>query len=255
MMGRRIKVKSPAELVEMRAAWQVAATVLDEVVRECVPGVTTGDLDAFGLDRILGYGAKSAFKGYHGFPGHICTSVNDEVVHGIPGDRLIQAGDLVSIDVGVEYKGWIGDNARTVLVAVEDPEHIRLAKVTELALDAGIKKAVAGGFVSDISHAVEQVVLAAGLYVVKDFVGHGVGRKMHEEPQIPNFGAPGQGARLRTGMTLAIEPMVNQGTEEVEVMSDQWTVLTADRKPSAHFEHTVLVGDGAAEILTCKKMS
>ena len=255
MMARRIRIKSESDLAQMREACVVAATVLDEVVQRCVPGVTTGELDAFALERITAYGAESAFKGYHGFPGHICTSVNDEVVHGIPGDRRIEQGDMVSIDVGVRYNGWIGDNARTVLVAVQDPEHIRLAKVTQLALEAGIKKAVAGGYVSDISHAVEQVVLAAGFSVVKEFVGHGVGRKMHEEPQIPNFGPPGKGARLRTGMTLAIEPMVNQGSENVEVMPDKWTVLTVDRKPSAHFEHTVLVNDGTPEIMTCKKRS
>lgn len=254
-MGRRINIKSEAELVEMREACQVAATVLDEVVQACVPGISTGALDALAVERMEAYGAVSAFKGYRGFPGHICTSVNDEVVHGIPGDRRIKPGDMVSIDVGVEFNGWIGDNARTVLVVVQDPEQIRLAKVTQLALEAGIKKAVVGGYVSDISHAVEQVVLAAGFSVVKEFVGHGVGRKMHEEPQIPNFGPPERGARLRAGMTLAIEPMVNQGGEGVEVMPDQWTVLTEDRKPSAHFEHTVLVNDEAPEILTCKIMS
>ena len=254
-MVRRIKIKSAAEIAEMREACVVAATVLDEVAKSCVPGVSTLELDEFAAERIDHYGAVSAFKGYRGFPGYTCISVNDEVVHGIPSDRRIEVGDMASIDVGVRHGGWVGDNARTVLVAVDDPERIRLAKVTQLSLEAGIKKAVAGGYVSDISHAIEQVVLAAGFTVVKEFVGHGVGRDMHEEPQIPNFGPPGRGPRLKTGMTLAIEPMVNLGTEAVEVMADQWTVLTLDRAPSAHFEHTVLVKDGTPEILTCKKMN
>lgn len=254
-MGRRIKIKTAEEIEQMRPACQLAADVLDALVRACAPGVTTGDLDTLAKERIEAAGAKSAFLGYRGFPGHTCISVNDEVVHGIPGSRRIQVGDVVSIDVGVDYRGWIGDNARSVLVGVQDPELLRLLQTTELALQAGIRKAVAGGHVGDISHAVEQVVRAAGFSVVKEFVGHGVGRSMHEEPQIPNFGPAGEGPRLRSGMTLAIEPMVNMGTEKVELLSDGWTVLTADRKPSAHFEHTVLVQDGEPEILTWKKRS
>ncbi len=254
-MRRRIVVKSEAEIERMRPACQIAAQILDDVVRACAPGVTTADLDQFARARMKELGATSAFFGYRGFPGHICTSVNDEVVHGIPGMRRIRAGDVVSIDVGVSYEGWIGDNARSVLVGVQDPELVRLLRTTELALQAGIRKAVSGARVGDISHAVENVILAAGFSVVKEFVGHGVGRSMHEEPQIPNFGKGGQGPRLRSGMTLAIEPMVNLGVEKVEVMADGWTVLTADRKPSAHFEHTVLVRDGAPEILTWKKTS
>ena len=250
-----IKIKSPEEIDAMRQSCQLAATVLDEVVRMCAPGVTTRELDEFARDRMAELGASSAFLGYRGYPAHICTSVNDEVVHGIPSDRRLELGDIISIDVGSQYEGWIGDNARTVKIGVQDPEVIRLVDVTQRALEAAIAKAVTGGRLSDISHAVEKVARAEGLHVVKEFVGHGVGRNMHEDPPIPNFGPPGRGPRLKTGMTLAIEPMINLGTPDVEVMDDGWTVLSGDRRPSAHFEHTVLVRDGAPEILTCKKTS
>jgi methionyl aminopeptidase len=250
-----IKIKRPDEIEAMRQSCGVAATILDEVANLCAPGVSTRDLDAFACRRMDELGVMSAFLGYRGYPAHICTSVNDEVVHGIPNDRRMELGDIISIDVGVICDGWVGDNARTVMVGVKDPEVIRLVKTTEDALYAGISRAVAGARLSDISHAVEQAATLEGLSVVKEFVGHGVGRKMHEEPQIPNFGPPGRGPRLRSGMTLAIEPMVNLGAAAVEVMADGWTVLTGDRRPSAHFEHTVLVQDGEPEILTCKKRS
>ena len=253
--GGMILIKSPSEIDEMRAACRLAAAVLDEVANLCAPGVTTQDLDRHAERLIEAAGARSAFLGYRGYPAQICTSVNEEVVHGIPGPRMLALGDVVSIDVGVELNGWIGDNARTVLVGVTDPEVLKLIEVTRAALDAGIAQAVAGNRLSDISHAVEQAVVGNGLYVVKDFVGHGVGRSMHEDPQIPNFGPPGKGPLLRSGMTLAIEPMVNLGTERVEILDDGWTVRTQNRRPSAHFEHTVLVKDDAAEVLTCKKVS
>ncbi len=249
-----IKIKSPQEIDSMRESCQIAALILDEVANMCAPGVTTADLDEFARLRMDELRAESAFLNYRGYPAHICTSVNDEVVHGIPTNRRLEMGDIVSIDVGTIYNGWIGDNARTVMIGVQDPEIIRLVKTTEEALLAGIAKAVTGGRLGDISHAVEKTALDAGLNVVKEFVGHGVGRKMHEEPQIPNFGPPGKGPRLRTGMTLAIEPMINLGTPEVEVLPDGWTVLTGDRMPSAHFEHTVLVKNEVPEVLTCKKM-
>ena len=255
MKRNRIIIKTPAEIEQMREGCQVAATVLDAVVKKCAPGVTTMDLDGFARDLIQEMGAISAFLGYRGYPAHICTSVNAEVVHGIPNIRPMELGDIVSIDVGTRYNGWIGDNARTVMVGVQDSEVIRLVKATERALAAAIEKAVAGGRLSDISHAVECVAKEEGFSIVKEFVGHGVGKTMHEEPQIPNFGPPGRGPRLREGMTLAIEPMINLGSEKVEVMDDGWTVLTRDRLASAHFEHTVLVREGKAEILTCKKMS
>jgi len=248
-----IRIKTSDELDIMRGACRIAADVRDRVCAVIKPGVTTLELDEYARDLIREAGAKSAFYGYHGFPGNICVSVNDEVVHGIGGPRRIKLGDIVSADFGVVYDGFVGDTARTVMVGVSDPEVIRLVTVTEKALEAAIEKAVVGNRLSDISHAVEATATAAGFTVVRDFVGHGIGRKMHEDPQIPNFGAPGRGPRLQAGMTFALEPMINMGTADVEVMSDGWTVLTRDRKPSAHVEHTVAVGEGSAEILTLQK--
>lgn len=250
-----IIIKTPEELERMRVSGQMAARVRDELARAVSPGVTTGELDGLAQELIAKMGGRSSFYGYRGFPGHICASVNDVVVHGIPGSRRIQLGDVVSLDVGVVYDGFVGDTATTVMVGVSDAEVIRLIRVSEQALAAGIAKAVAGGRLSDISHAIEQEVVRAGFSVVRDFVGHGIGRSMHEEPQIPNYGPPGRGPRLKAGMTLAIEPMVNLGGADVEVAPDGWTVLTVDRKPSAHVEHTVAVLDGQPEILTCVKMS
>jgi methionyl aminopeptidase len=245
-----IIIKSPEELRRMRASCRMAATVRDQVARAVAPGVTTRDLDEFAARRIAELGGKSAFLGFRGYPGHICLSVDNEVVHGIPGPRQIQLGQIVSIDVGVIYDGFVGDTATTVMVAVTDADVIRLVTTTERALRAGIGQARAGGHLSDISNAVEQTAAAAGFAVVRTFVGHGIGRTMHEDPQIPNFGPPGRGPRLKEGMTLAIEPMVNMGGSDVEVTEDGWTVLTADRKPSAHFEHTVAIGAEGPEILT-----
>ena len=248
-----IIIKTPEELARMRVSCQIAAQVRTELARSISPGMTTAEVDAYAQELIAKLGAKSAFLGYRGYPGHICISVNDEVVHGIPGPRKIKMGDIVSLDVGVVYDGFVGDTATTVMVGVTSPDVIRLIRVAEESLEAGISKAVAGGRLSDISHAIETVVMQAGFTVVRDFVGHGIGRSMHEEPQIPNFGPPGKGPKLKEGMTLAIEPMVNMGVAAVEVMADGWTVLTKDRKPSAHCEHTVAVHDGMAEILTCVK--
>jgi methionyl aminopeptidase len=248
-----IIIKTPEEIERMRASSLIAAQVRDELAQKVAPGVTTGELDAYAQQLIAKLGARSSFLGYRGYPGHICTSVNDEVVHGIPGLRRIAVGDVVSIDVGIVYDGYVGDTAITVMVGVTDPEVIRLVRVAEQALHAGIAKAVPGGRLSDISHAIEKTVTEAGFSVVREFVGHGIGRSMHEEPQIPNFGAPGKGPRLKRGMTLAIEPMVNMGVAEVEVLPDGWTVLTKDRKPSAHVEHTVAIGEQGAEILTTSR--
>lgn len=245
-----IIIKTPEELERMRASGQVAARIRDELARAMAPGVSTAELDDYARELLQKAGARSAFLGYRGFPGHICTSINHVVVHGIPGPQKIQAGDIVSVDVGVVYEGFIGDTATTVMIGVTDPRLIRLVRVAEEALEKGIEKAVAGSRLSDISHAIEQVVVSAGFSVVREFVGHGVGRSMHEEPQIPNYGPPGRGPRLRAGMTLAIEPMVNMGRSEVEVLQDGWTVVTRDRLPSAHVEHTVAVMDGYAEVLT-----
>ena len=250
-----IPLKTPEELKRMRVACRLSAELLREVAAQVRPGATTGELDAFAAERMRALGVKSAFFGYGGFPGHTCISLNEEVVHGIPGPRVINAGDIVSVDLGVVAEGFIGDNATTVRVGAVDAETDRLCRVCEASLAAGIDAARAGGHLGDIGHAVQTVAEAAGFSVVRDFCGHGVGRKLHEDPQIPNFGQPGKGPVLKPGMTLAIEPMINQGTWKVEVMANGWTVKTLDRKRSAHYEHTVRVAEaGPAEILTCAEM-
>ena len=245
-----IILKNRDEIRKMRESGRIAARVRDEVARWVSPGMTTRELDGRAAALIASMGAKSAFLGYRGYPGNVCISIDSEVVHGIPGDRRIEMGQIVSLDVGVVYEGFVGDTATTVMVGVTDPDVIRLVKATELALAAGVAMAYAGKRLGDLSHAIEDVVVKAGFSVVRDFVGHGVGRKMHEDPQIPNYGTPGRGPKLKVGMTLAIEPMVNMGGGAVEVLSDGWTVRSVDRKPSAHFEHTVAIGDDGPEILT-----
>ena len=247
-----IPIKTPADLKRMRTACRLSAQILAEVTAQIRPGTTTGELDAFAAARMRALGVESAFFGYAGFPGYTCISLNEEVVHGIPGPRVINAGDLVSVDLGVQAEGFIGDNATTVCVGAVDAASARLCAVCEAALAAGIAAARAGRRLTDVGHAVQTVAEAAGFGVVRDYCGHGVGRKLHEEPQIPNFGEPGRGPLLKPGMTLAIEPMINQGTFAVETLPNRWTVRTRDRRRSAHFEHTVLVvAAGPAEILTC----
>lgn len=243
-------IKSPREIAAMREAGRIVAMTLREMGRMAVPGVTTGEMGRFAEDYIIRQGGVPAFKGYRGFPASACISVNDQVVHGIPGERELREGDIVSIDVGVILDGYHGDGAWTFSVGNVSEEARRLLKVTYGALLAGIAVARPGNRVGDVSHAVEQYVVARGMSVVRDYVGHGIGRAMHEEPQVPNFGPPGVGVVLRPGMTLAIEPMVNVGRPEVRVLSDGWTVVTADGSLSAHFEHTVAIGDGEPEILT-----
>jgi len=245
-----IAVKNAAELDAMRQSGRLAAMVLDAVALAVGPGVTTGELSEYAGEMIRKEGGESAFFGYRGYPGQICVSVNDCVVHGIPDGRRIELGDIVSVDVGVKYDGYIGDTARTVMVGVTDARVMKLVKTAEKALEAGIACVRSGRKLSDVSHAIETTARKAGFSVVREFVGHGIGKTMHEDPQIPNFGAPGRGPKLRPGMTLALEPMLNEGGSDVEVQADGWTVLTCDRKPSAHFEHTVAVTDGKAEILT-----
>ncbi len=245
-----IIVKTPAEIEKMRASGRMAARVRDEVAAMVAPGVTTGELGEFAGRRIRELGGESAFLGYRGYPGEICVSVNDEVVHGIPGPRVIEIGDVVSIDVGVRFGGYIGDTATTVMVGVTDREVINLVETTRRALEVGIAEVRSGARLSNVSHAIEQTAVDAGLSVVRDFVGHGVGKSMHEDPQVPNFGRPGKGPRLKKGTTIAIEPMLNIGGSKVEVQADGWTVVTCSGRPSAHFEHTVAVCDGRAEILT-----
>jgi methionyl aminopeptidase len=245
-----ISVKTEKEVVAMRASGSLAAEVLQCVAKAVAPGVTTGDLDELARQLLRDRGAESAFLGYHGYPGVVCVSINEEVIHGIPGSRRIAMGDLVSLDVGVTYEGFIGDNATTVMVGVTNPDHVRLVTTTQEALRAGITVVRDGVRLSDVSHAVEQAALAGGCSVVRDFVGHGVGRQLHEDPQVPNYGRPGRGPVLKSGMTICIEPMVNLGRADVELLADGWTVVTCDRQPSAHFEHTVLVRPGGAEVLT-----
>ncbi len=246
-----IIVKTHDELENMRRAGRITAQVCEGMVRSVSPGVTTAEIDRCAANLIGELGVKSAFLGYHGFPATVCVSVNEEVVHGVPGPRRIQLGDIVSLDVGVEVGGFFGDMATTIMVGVVDPDVIRLVAVARQALSAGICQARAGNRLSDISAAIEEVATGEGFSVVRDFVGHGIGRAMHEDPQIPNFGPPGRGPVLREGMTFAIEPMLNMGGPGVEVREDQWTVVTRDRRPSAHVEQTVVVGKDAAEILTC----
>jgi len=246
-----IIIKSRDEIKRMAKASEIVAEALQAVRGVIAPDVTTRELERIAEEVIRSRGGKPAFKGYRGYPSSICTSVNSEVVHGIPsaGVRLHE-GDIVSVDLGVIYKGYIGDAAVTVPVGRITAETERLLKVTEQALYAGIEKAVPGNRVSDISNAIQRFVESNGYSVVRAFVGHGVGRSLHEEPQIPNFGPPGRGPVLKEGMTLAIEPMVNEGSYRVTILADGWTAKTADGKLSAHFEHTVLVTKNHPRILT-----
>jgi methionyl aminopeptidase len=246
-----IILKSGRDLENMRPACVIARLVLDETSAFVNPGVTTREIDAFAGSRIKQHGAKSAFLGYRKYPCQICISVNEEVVHGLAGSRRVEFGDIVSLDVGVIYNGFVGDTARTVAAGGCGVAAQRLMDVTEQALHKGIAQAVPGHRVVDISRAIQNYVEGNGFSVVREFVGHGVGRKMHEEPQIPNFVEGGATPKLRPGMTLAIEPMVNAGGSAVKILKDGWTVVTQDGSLSAHFEHTVLVTEGEPEILTC----
>lgn len=246
-----IKIKTPDELKLMRSSCAVAAEVLDEIGGFIKPGVTTAQVDEFAAEQIKARGGKSAFLGYRKYPRHVCISVNDEVVHGVAGERELRFGDIVSVDVGVSYKGFIGDNARTFPVGGCGVQAQRLLDVTEQALYLGIAAAKPSNRVTDISRAIQDFVEGNGFSVVREFVGHGVGRTMHEEPQVPNFVDRKMNERLRPGMTIAIEPMVNAGQPGVKILKDHWTVVTQDGSLSAHFEHTVLITDGEPEILTC----
>ena len=246
-----IPIKNEAEIELMRAAGRAARTVLEKIAALVRPGVTTRELDQAAAEFMLEQKCKSAFLGYRGFPGQVCISVNEEVVHGIGGVRRLQPGDIVSLDVGVNKSGWIGDTATTVAVGQISPGATKLLGATQEALRVGLLHAESGRRLGDLCSAIEQAVLSHGFSVVREFVGHGVGKKLHEEPQVPNFGVPGEGPKLKPGMTLAIEPMVNLGKAGVRVLSDGWTVVTQDNQLSAHFEHTVLITRGEPEILTC----
>jgi methionyl aminopeptidase len=243
-------IKSPREIEQLKRSNAMVAEVFEKLRGMIAPGITTRELDQVAEEFILLKGARPAFKGYRGFPATLCISINDEVVHGIPGQRRLKEGDIVSLDVGVNYIGYFGDAAITLPVGEVDPEAKRLLEVTKKALYIGIEKAKAGNRLFDISYAIQSWVESNGFSVVRDFVGHGIGKELHEEPQIPNFGTPHQGPRLEKGMVFALEPMVNEGTHEVRVLSDGWTVVTADGKRSAHFEHTIAITDDGAEILS-----
>jgi len=245
-----IVLKSAAELQKMRAAGRIVAEILARLAELINPGITSGELDRLAEAECLRLGAKPAFKGYGGFPYTLCASPNDRVVHGFPDQRPLQEGDILSIDFGVLYRGFYGDAAITVPVGPVDVATERLVTTTRESLDKAIARAVPGGRLSDISHAVQSWVEPQGFSVVREFVGHGIGRKLHEAPQLPNFGAPGQGPRLKPGMTLAIEPMINAGVPGVKILEDGWTAVTQDGKRSAHFEHTVAITENGPEILT-----
>jgi methionyl aminopeptidase len=248
-----IPIKSPSEIEKMRAAGDLASRVLNEVADLIAPGITTGELDRHAGKLIAAAGAKSAFFGYRKFPGQLCISLNEEVVHGIGGPRKINYGDIVTLDCGVNLNGWIGDTAVTVPVGIIAPEVENLLRVTEESLNGALKFATAGRRLGDLCNYIETEVVRNGYSVVREFVGHGVGRKLHEEPQVPNYGRKGSGPKLKAGMTLAIEPMVNMGRHEVRILEDKWTVVTRDGLPSAHFEHTILVTNGEPEVLTWRR--
>lgn len=250
MKNSGVILKSPQEIEEMRIANRIVAEVL-EAIREIVrPGITTDELNSFAEERLKERKAKSAFKGYRGYPKALCTSVNTQVVHGVPNKTPLKDGDLLSLDFGVYYSGFFGDAAITVPVGTVSKEAMKLKEVAEKALYKGIEKAFQGNRLSDISHAVQSFVEGNGFSVVRDFVGHGIGRSLHEEPQIPNYGPPGVGIKLKVGMVLAIEPMINAGGCEVKVLQDGWTAVTKDGSLSAHFEHTVAITESGPVILT-----
>ena len=239
----------------MREAGRLVGEVLTELASRVAPGVNTAELDEIAEKRITAAGATPAFKGYHGYPATICASINDEVIHGIPsGRRVLAEGDIISIDVGASLAGYFGDSAVTLPVGHVSEEAATLLRVTEESLYRAIELAKPGGRVSDIGHAVQQHVEAYGFSVVREFVGHGIGQQMHEEPQVPNYGEAGRGPRLAEGMVLAIEPMVNAGKPTVKVLADGWTAVTRDRSLSAHFEHTVAVTAGEPWILTAREV-
>lgn len=253
MFGRRsrIEIKSGAQLESMRRAGLVVARTLERVAAEVAPGVTTGDLNRVAAESIRAHGATSNFLGYYGFTGVICASVNDEVVHGIPGDRVLCDGDLISIDCGAIVDGWHGDAAITVPVGAVEQGSLDLSEVTRASLWAGIGAARVGGRLSDISNAVERSVRQAGPYgILEDFVGHGIGTAMHMEPSVPNYGPAGRGPKLVAGMALAIEPMVTAGSPDVHTLEDEWTVCTDDGSWASHWEHSVAITDEGPWVLT-----
>ncbi|MFA5338729.1 MAG: type I methionyl aminopeptidase [Candidatus Omnitrophota bacterium] len=245
-----IMLRSGAEVEKIEAACRIVADTLEYLGSKIKPGMATAELDSLAEVYIKARGAVSAFKGYKGFPANICTSVNETVVHGIPGKQTLKEGDIIALDIGVKLNGYFGDAAMTFPVGGISEEAKKLITVTEESLYKGIENARPDKRLCDISSAVQEYIENNGFSVVREFVGHGIGTRMHEDPQIPNYGVPGTGPRLKAGMVLAIEPMVNAGTHKVEILEDGWTAVTKDRKLSAHFEHTVYIGDNGPEILT-----
>ncbi|MGH9309479.1 MAG: type I methionyl aminopeptidase [Vicinamibacterales bacterium] len=250
-----IVCKSPGEIEKMRAANALVAGVLADLAAMVVPGVTTSELDAQAERLVRAGGAEPAFKGYRGYPATLCASVNEQVVHGIPSSRRLVEGDILSLDMGVKLNGFYGDSAVTVAVGRIGEDVQRLLQVTQEALERGIRQVRVGGRISDIGHAIQQHVESHGFSVVREFVGHGIGAALHEEPQIANYGEPGRGPRMAEGMVLAIEPMVNMGRPAVKVLSDGWTAVTRDGSLSAHFEHTVAVTSDGPLVLTMRPAS
>jgi methionyl aminopeptidase len=243
-------IKNVRELAKMRDAGAVVALIHQRIQAAISPGVTTMDLDTIARDTLAEVGATSSFLGYHGFPGHICASVNDEIVHGIPGRRILRGGDIIAVDVGAILDGWHGDSAWTYPVGTILPEAQALLTDTERSLDLAIAAAKSGGRLGEVGHAVERFAIERQYGVIREYGGHGIGRTMHEEPHVPNHGDPNRGMILRTGLTLAIEPMLTTGGEETRTLADNWTVVTVDGSLSAHFEHTVAIGPEGGEILT-----
>jgi methionyl aminopeptidase len=246
----KIILKSPQEIEKMRRSNQIVAEILAEIKEAVRPGITTRDLEELAEELLAKKKAKPAFKGYNGFPAALCTSVNEEIVHGIPSERVLKEGDILSLDFGVIYDDFYGDAAITLPVGQVSPEAARLMRVAEEALYLAIEQARPENRLQDISAAIQRYVESQGFSVVRDFVGHGIGKHLHEKPQVPNFGLPGRGIRLRPGMTLAIEPMINAGGHEVEILEDGWTAVTKDRSLSAHFEHSVAITENGPDILS-----
>ena len=246
-----IKVKSAHEIKLMQEAGRIAAAARKAAGQAVAPGITTRELDEIARKVIEGFGARPSFLGYAGFPGSICCSVNNQVIHGIPGDRVIKEGDIVKIDVGADYMGYHGDCADTFPAGKVSEEALKLIEVTRQSFYEGIRLARVGQRISDISHAVQQYVESFGFSVVRDYVGHGVGSELHEDPEVPNYGHPGRGPRLVAGMTLAIEPMVNAGVYQIKTLKNGWTVETADGRLSAHYENSILITPEEPLILTC----
>lgn len=245
-----IVLKSDDEIKRMAESCRIVAEVLDGITKNVSPGIATIEIDEYAESFILSKGAKPAFKGYRGYPASVCTSINEQVVHGIPSLKKLQEGDIISLDIGVYYKGFYGDAAVTLPIGKISDRASNLLAVTKKALQAGIENAVIGKRLSDISSAIQIRAESEGFSVVRNFVGHGIGRELHEEPQIPNFGKPGEGPELMEGMTLAIEPMVNAGRWEVVILKDGWTAVTKDKSLSAHFEHTVAITKNGQHVLT-----